>query len=517
MANPANILVDQHGAPLRHAPQARYDVTDQRNAAGGRKRRQWSVERGEEEDVLLPRHRLGTANLTRDGLRNIPQARGLAKTLRTNVVGSYGKLRFAASAPWYDAAQRYFNSVFARSADFVDGTTWRECLQLVVYAIAHEGDFVAVHDDGILSGDRRGTGKFAFFESDQICDMAKADFQPFAARGYSQAAGVIRDRRGRQVGVVVTRERGLAEVPRERCWVLIRDPDAPAEEVPWIHCRRKFRLRQARGVGDAVTALQSQLDAHEILGYELQTAKAASARYATVYEGQPSGQGLPGGFDGLATGSEAETAQAGTEEAEAQAEALERYTGGNVDYLTQGDKVEFDPPMRPNPQLAPFLDYVTDLGGAAHGVAHAYARGRADSSYTAFRGDMVMTWMTFADFQQFLEDGFSDWAAVRVLRRAVRLGELAAGPEGWEALVAWQYPTMPAVDEDREQSAVAKKLKNGLALFRAQIGPHWREHFEQLAEEVALARTLGLPLSILETAAGAPASKTAETQDGNAA
>ena len=496
-------LVDSRGRRIGQA-RGEYDFTRETNVAGGRKRRPARVETREEDEILRPRHRLGAANLTRDIVRNSPQARGMAKTMRINVVGSYGKLRFNQTGGWYAAAQRWFNSVWARRADYLDGASFREILQLVVYAVSHEGDFVAIFDDGILSGRRGGTGKLAFFESDQICNLSVRDFAPYQERGYSQCAGVIRDRYGRECGVICSRHRGQVETARAEALVLTRDPDAPFASVPWVHVRRKFRLRQGRGIGDAVTALQTVLDSYEMLGYEMQTAKMAASRYATVYEAEPA-PADPKGFAELETEAEiaaAEDTPIAEETEEDAADALELYTGANVDYLNAGDRVEFDPTNRPNSQLEPFLDYTTDVAGQSHGLAHAYARMRADTSYTAFRGDMVMTWMCFADFQQFLEDSFSDWAAVQAIHYGVRGGAIDPAPEGWEEYIAWQYPTMPAVDEAKEQKALAQKQKNGLVLFREQIGPHWREHFRDLAEEITLARELGLPLSMFETKSG---------------
>ncbi len=491
-----------------------YDVVSaQRNPAGGRKRRQGRIETKDEDGIFQPRHRLIGANLVRDTLRNAPQARGMAKTLRVNVVGNFGKLRFQTSGEWYRSAQDWFNGKWGRTADFLDNSSWRECLQLVVYAISHEGDFVCIFDDGILSGIPGGTGKLAFFEGDQICNLTDRDFKPFSARGYTQSAGIIRDRLGREVGVICTRNRGQVETPMKEALILTRNPDAPFASVPWVFVRRKFRLRQGRGTGDALTSLQTVIDSYEMLGYEMQTAKAAASRYATVFEsdsaaGEPEGfaelEGVPG-EEGTAPTAKTD-ADPLPEELEPSAQALERYTGGNVDYLGHDDKIEFDPANRPNSQLEPFLDYTTDVAGSAHGLAHAYARNRADTSYTAFRGDMVMTWMCFTDFQQFIEDGFSDWAAVNAIRWALRRNMIPGpAPEGWEGKIAWQYPRMPAVDEAKEQRAKREKFKNGLTRFREEIGPNWREHMDDLAEEIAYAREKNLPLSIFETASGGAA------------
>lgn len=471
------------------------------NPSGGRKRRPPTIEKRNEDGIMVPRHRLGAIGLTRDMIRNSPQARGMAKTLRTNVVGNYGKLRFNQTGGWYDEAQKWFNSKWSKHADFFDGTTFRECLQLVVYAITHEGDFVAVFDDGIISGGN-GTGKLAFYEADRICNLTENDFLPFKAKGYTQDSGIIYDKNGRHVGVICSSARGVTECNKDSALILTRDPDADPNTVPWVHVRRKFRLQQGRGVGDAVTSLQTVVDSYEMLGYEMQSAKVAAGRYATVFERDAPDDDSPAGFDGLEEAPIDGSEPTEPVQDEFVARGLERYTGGNVDYMNQGDDIKFDPANRPNSQLEPFLNYTTDLAGAAHGLAHAYARQRADTSYTAFRGDMVMSWMSFKDFQQFLEDGFSDWCVYQVISWAVIKGDVAVPPENWNDYTAWQYPTMPAVDEGKEQKALGEKLRNGLTRYRELIGPHWKEHFAELAEEIAEAKRLGLPLSIFD---GVPA------------
>lgn len=485
-----------------------YDFASSRNEAGGRKRRQARVETGPEESILKPHYRRQAINLSRDMVRNNPQSRGMAKTLRTNIVGDYGKLIFNATGDWYTEAQNWFNNVWSRAADFRDNSTFRECLQLVVYAITHEGDFVCVFDDGIITGGD-GTGKLIFFEADQICNLTETDFAKFKAKKFTQDSGLIFDRFGRMAGVIVSRNRGQAETKICDAWVLSHDPDS--DTVPnWRFVRRKFRLIQARGSADSIPATQSTIDSYEMLGYELQTAKKACARYASVIEPEKgNGFGSPTGFgpvdiDGVMTDTDPTPEE---EQDQIEAERLELYTGGNTDYLEAGSKIEFDPTNRPNANVPTFLDYTNDLTGISHGLSHAYARMKADTSYTAFRGDMVMTWMTFTDFQQFLEDSYSDWTAVRTISWGIATGRLSAPPKGesWETSVAWQYPTMPAVDEQKEQGALTQKFKNGQTTFRKTLGPSWKEMLKQYADEIAYCRELDLPLSVFETVAGATA------------
>ena len=489
-----------------------YDIAGGVNADGGRVRRPGRIEAGGEETVLRPHDRLKALSLARDLLRNSGMTRGLDKVLKINVVGPEGKLKFRETGEWFDKAAKWFNSTWCRAADFTDGSTWRECLQLAVHALAFDGEFVAVFDDGFLSGGK-GTGRLCFFESDRIAPLSDELFEPFKEKKWTQADGVLYDELGRKCGVVVTAQPGLSVVGKnDKHFILTRDPAADPLTHSWRHVMRKYRLRQGRGVADAVTALPTALDSLEILGLEMQSAKTGAAHYAYVTQKEDPADELSSlgyvaqheGGEGQGEGAEGGDAQ-DDDDAPFTSDALERLTGGNIDYLKDGDQVTFPSPSRPNPNLAAFLDYAGDVAGAAFGLSHSYARLKADTSYTSYRGDMTMTWRTLADLQQFVEDAFSDWVAVRAIRHGIAADELGDGPEGWEAAVAWQYPAMPAVDEQKEQSALAQKLKNGLTTYREQLGPDWAARFHDLAEEQNLARKLGLHLPTMETAAGAPA------------
>lgn len=361
------------------------------NPGGGRLRRTPPPERRGEEALALPWERNMGIALVRDLLRNAPQARGLSKTIRVNTVGNLGKLVFRDDGDWQTKAADWFNRVWGAHADFVDGATWRETLQLGMSAIAFEGDFVAVFDNGILSGGK-GTGKLVMFESDQICDLDESDFARFAARGWRQANGVLVDELGRKCGVVVCRDRGLEHAPAKDCFVLVCDPDDP-DSAPWRHVSRKFRLRQLRGLPEAFASAPIIADNHEMLEYERIAAKQNSSRPATVLcdddgdDGADAEITMPGAAAGSSdspenapgVGGAASTAQ------DFSLPALER-SGVGVDVVSGVRDIKYKDPATPNANLAPFVDYGMDMAGIALGIGHSQARMKTDSSYTAFRG-----------------------------------------------------------------------------------------------------------------------------------
>ena len=219
-----------------------YDFAEPFNAAGGRKRRPPRIEyKGEESEQLTPHRRLQGVDLARNMVRNDSQTRGLVRQIRSNVVGDFGKLIFSESGRWYDAARTVFRE-WSRHADYIDGASWRETLQLVAYAIAMEGDCVVLYDEGQLTG----SGKLLLFEADQICNLDAASWKEFAVgprRRWRQCSGVLLDGWGRKAGVVCSRYRGRTETPRKDAFVLVCDPADP-DAAPWRHVTRKFRLRQ---------------------------------------------------------------------------------------------------------------------------------------------------------------------------------------------------------------------------------------------------------------------------------
>jgi len=477
------------------------------NPGGGRLRRSPSPETKPEESIALPWERNTGVALVRDLLRNAPQARGLSKTIRVNTVGPLGKLVFRDEGTWQTKAAEWFNGTWGRHADYVDGSTWREMLQLCMSAIAFEGDFVAVFDDGSLSVDvKGGTGRVALFESDQICDLDKDDFARWrkatGREDWVQAGGVLVDGLGRKRGVVVCREHGRTSAPITMCLVLVvADPMAPDAEN-WRHVGRKFRLRQLRGTPEAFAAAPIIADNHEMLELERIAAKQNSSRPATVLcdddgdDGTDAEITMPGAAAGSSDSQENAPAVGGASTAQNfSLPALER-TGVGVDVVSGVRDIKYKDAATPNANLAPFVDYGMDMAGMALGIGHSQSRYKTDSSYTAFRGDLAMTWATFADNQQFIEDAFSDWVARRAIEWAVARGDLPAPPSpDWAAGIAWIYPRAPVVDEGKAVAAFRDGIACGMTTFQERFGPNWRDHLAQLAAEQKEAKRLGLSLA----------------------
>jgi capsid protein len=463
------------------------------------KRRKPTVETKSEDQILDPRKRALSHNIGRDLERNFAPARGIIHQFRVNVVGSDGKIQI--NTPDGQEAANWFNRVWAKECDYRDDLHWSTILQNVVAACVREGDVLAVFDDELTEDD---SGKLIHYEADQICNLLESEFKKVSgySEGWSQEGGIVRDKLGKVLGYIVTGKRGQIVIDKIEDATFFPRSAAKLVKNPW-------RLNQGRGVSAMLTAATNFQDLYEILSKELQTAKVAASiagwtkrtDAVTDWDDPSTGSGfLPEntGKDAVTTGLEGANS---ADPAQPNYERFESLTGGMWEYLAKGDEIGFANIDRPNVHLAEFMEAVLGHAGASVGLARAYTILRADSSYTSFRGDMVLSWATFYMLQKWLERDYADWVAHKAINYAIRKGILNLSA-GWEQAISWSWPVMPNVDELKEANAVKQSLKNGTTDFSQQLGPDWRRKLQSYAEQVDEIRRLNLPLSVLETIGG---------------
>lgn len=485
---------------------AKYDATEPSRA-----RRQPTRELTNEGAVYDMTRRLLGCNLGRDLERNYSPARSILHQMRVNVVGPLGKLRV--NAPGGDDAGAWFNEVWSKDCDFRDDADFSTVLQNILASVIREGDVLAVVDDGVVEN----TGKLLTWESDQVAPLSDKAIADTKYPGATQDNGILRDSWGRVLAYISTGKRGLPVIDNAKDATIWPRDAARLIRNPW-------RLNQGRGVPSLLTPSTNFVDLYEILAGELATAKRAAKQYAFVrrtnavtdWDSPASSPEFLPENDGRTSTDVATDGANQTTHTAKNYEKLEALTGGLTDYLDPEDAVEFPPADRPNVHLPEFLAAVNGMAGSALGMAFAYTRLRADSSYTAFRGDMVLTWVTFRWLQKWLERRAADWIARKVITWAQRTGKIPALPAGWERALSWSWPVMPEVNELDAQKAIAQALKNGTTDYSTLLGPDWRKRLTDFAEMVETIRTLELPLAILETASGGTATqadKTAPNKD----
>ena len=486
---------------------AKYDATEP-----NRLRRQSSRETQGEGDIYNMSKRLLGCNLGRDLERNYSPAKSMLHQFRVNVVGSLGKLRV--NTPDGDEATAWFNEVWSKDCDFRDDIDWSTALQNILASEIREGDALCLIDDNLIED----SGKLLTWESDQVVPVSDtilttaekaADY-----RGARQDNGILRGPWGQILGYCATGKRGMAVIENADDVMFWKRGQAWLAKNPW-------RLNQGRGIGSLITGATNLIDLYEMLASELGSAKRAAKQYAYVkrdnavtdWDTPTAGPEFLAENDGRTAADVAADGANQTTHTAKNYDKLDSFTGGLMDYLDPKDSVEFPKLDHPNSALAPFLEAVHGYSGAAMGLARAYTILRADSSYTAFRGDMIMTWVTFYWLQKHLERSVADRVAVKVLTWAQRKKAVKPLADGWQRAMSWTWPTMPEVNELDAQNAIAAALKNGTTDWSELLGPDWRKRLTALAEQTDFIRKVKLPLSILETASGSPATDPMREED----
>jgi capsid protein len=480
----------------------KYDVVET-----NRRRRQASKETKSEGGIYDMTRRLRGCNLGRDLERNYSPAKGIMHQIRVNVIGSLGKMKINLDGAEHGAD--WFNQVWAKDCDYRTGLHWSDWLQNTLDGILRDGDQLTVFDDGIIengNGNSGGTGKLITWESDQVVPAQKGILEkPWD--GLTQDNGILRDKWGVEKAYLATGKRGLTMIGDLKDLTVFPRGPAKLMRLPW-------RQNQGRGVPILITPASNFIDLYELLASELQSAKRSAKQYAHVKRKEavadwddPTAdpEFLGENLGKTAAVVDAEGANEATATGALNYEKLEALTGGYTDYVDENDEIIFPEIRHPNKEVQAFIEAVHGFGGTALGIASAYTKLRADKSYTAFRGDMIMTWATWYWLQKLIERMIADWVGRRVLAWAVAQGKIKPLPEGWELAVSWTWPTMPEVDKKKAQDAIAQALKNGTTDFSELLGPDWEKRLRAYGKQIELIRELLLPLGVLETKAGAPA------------
>ena len=487
-------------------PRAQYDGVA---PGAAKKRRKVTIElaheTGKGSAQLTPYRRLMAIALVRDAQRNFSGAKSILHQLGMNVVGTEFKLRIKAEGA--EEGQLWFNRVFARNCDFRSDRHLADLNRLLVLSVARDGDAGMLFDRDFME-----TGRLAFWESDQICNP-----DPLPSGIHASHDGMLVDRYGREVGYFVHNGYGKQVVKLNEGHVFPRDPlneDANMFRL----LRAPWRLNQARGVSDTLTAVTDLLDTYEMRAKELQSAKVA-ATFAGIVKKKNVEDGAaltdPSLMPSmLGEDDQQEEAQENEgQHAEQNYDRLEALTGGAMEYLDEEDEFELLDHNRPNVKSIEFVDHIVKAAGSAMGMARCYSTMEAQASYTAFRGEMIMTWVTFLWWQKWLERYIQDWQAIRAIRWAVDNGQVKAMPDGWEYKLAWTHPRMPSVNPLVDQQTFLAALRNGTTTLEAEVGPGWRDVIGQLATEIEEFGEKKIPHPLFQTVSGAEIEKGKENED----
>jgi capsid protein len=470
---------------------AKYEIAepnDQRKAP--------KIERVDEAGIYPTRKRLLGINAARQLERNYSPMRAQQHQFKMNVVGTLAKIQVNDEAGGKDAS-KWFNEEWAASPDFKnDAIHFNQVLQNIVTSVHREGDCIVAVDDNLF----KDSGKLLFWESDQICPLSESALEDSPYKGFTQDQGLIRDPiTDKIVAFVVSGKRGLSTIDDYKECVILTTDEARFVSKPW-------RLNQGRGVGSVVTSAPQIQDVYEMQAAELQSAKANAKRAGVIKRADESADA-----DYMIEQIEEEQVSDDVSAADAldtkdklpNYENFEALTGGYMEYLREGDDFQLLDSNRPNVNMLAFIQSLMGQAGSSRGLAKCYTNLEASTSYTAFRGEQIMTWPTFEDDQKWIERQVCDWISKKVLTWALRKGVVSSLADGWERCISWTWPQMREVDNLKAETAVRMKLKNGTTDWSKLLGPNWKEILTKFGEQVKFIKDQGLPLSVFETVAGA--------------
>lgn len=471
--------------PSVSAKIAGYDAVEKRTKG----RAAVNIETKGENEILNAAKRIKLIATQRDEFRNTTFSPATALQLQVNVVGNEGgKLTFVTDdADWNERTGRAFRK-WSRHCGFTDGMSLNEMLQLNLIQLTHNGgDFIAVFDDGCLTGGR-GTGKIRVFESDEIKPVDDGEFKRvygLDTKNYQQN-GLVYDQYGRLVGAFVSSyARGQATFAAGEYIHLRLNTPAEFDDANWILVANRWRVNQGRGVSTSTHVTNLLQDCADTQGSEVQAAKVNSSFGVVISQKDEaadiqSSRGFGDDTDGLTADEKAELAAIETEaENKALRTAADKLVAGQsaIVKLAAGKTMESFKTDRPNLNTVEFLRMMRNEAGTVFGLGPTYTTLTPTGSYTAFRGELTMAEKSFARLRKMLERGFLDWVAIRFV---IWNGDIV---DDFDCRLAWQWPKMQEVDEGSYQTALEKKFTLGGVTCQGEYGPDWQKIVLQQAAE----------------------------------
>lgn len=416
--------------------------------------------------------RLQLTNLQRDMLRNSPTRVAQDQQLRVHVVGSVGGKLYASFPEGYAAAAeqvtRYFNKIWFPKAEFTFRKNFNWLLKTCLTSMDTNGNVILVFDDGILTGGN-GTGRIRGFEGDEIANVNETEFQKHFPKSCFQSLGFVYNESGMHCGAFVsTKCRGRGSFDKGDYITLKCDPFDDVTPINWVTLGEMRRFNQGRAISPLTAALTCLIDLYEISSSEAQAAKLNAQLVGQILQ---DASAEPEQGPAIFEDDDGEHAEALPETQEFSTKELTSI-GAHFDQMPEGLKIDLLDTKRPNPNMPAYIEFLTGLVGGARGLARVYSTLKAQTSYTAFRGEQVMSEPSFEEARQDLERDVCDWAARCVISRAVKLGIITeALPDDWQYMIAWNWPQMLEVSEKDAQTALSLKLKNGVTSLTRELGP----------------------------------------------
>jgi capsid protein len=329
---------------------------------------------------------------------------------------------------------------------------------------------------------------------------------------------------------VSTKKRGQTSYSADDSIQLLHDDKKELQSYYFV--KTDWRFNQGRGVSAQSVILGTMTDIYEVQGAEVMSAKRAASTVAQLLD--LNGDAMPAKGQAEIEAQRASDVPLAVREAigqpqDAQEEVVRQeidvsaFTeathndgskgGGVIDDLPPGTKWDVLPIKRPNPNVVPFTQELQIQCGYGVGVSKIFATGQATASYVAYQGERATSLRTFERMQKHLERGLLTQLAAWAINWGMDNGLITeTPPDDWLDALAWDWPTLPVVNPNDEQRAVALGFQNGTTTLLEQDGPLWRDKQEQRAIEQEYCEARNLPYAGAYNANGMPMEP--QTQDG---
>lgn len=422
-----------------------------------------SVERKSEDGLMSGVKRLEVIASNRDDLRNTAFSPATALQLRLNTIGTIGGRLTVVDAD--GRVNKEATTTFRRWAkhcEFTRGDSLNELLGELLTILTHNGgDFIAVFDDGCLTGVVNPTFRVKIFEADQILNIEDKVFAERFGDGYTQTHGIVRDRFGRVCAAFVGGSIVGREYFAEGEYITLKLPvPGDFESGNWVHVAACERPNMARGIASVTHLADNLRDLEVMKDCEVASAKANAALGLIFSETDPNTavDASPYGEapDNLTPSQAAALAalESASENAALKQASVSLSAGKSaVVKLRPNTKLDLVDSKRPNVRTLEFYDRLHVTCGAVLGLPSMYTDLKPQGSYSGARAEMALARPTFEAWQKFMERHLLDWLAARVAA--------AYGLNIDDCGLIWSWPELDALDEGAHESALQKAFLNG--------------------------------------------------------
>ena len=389
-------------------------------------------------------------------------------------------------------------------ADLAGRMHWYQMTRTCLFQCIETGDGIMV-ETAVNEPGRVAPMAYQLIEPDQI-DCSRD--RPAGENSNRIERGIEFDDYGRRVAYYI-----LSNHPGSTFSTFSRSERVPASRV--IHLFRAKRASQTRGVSWYAPIVTTLWDSYEYMQHEISAAKIQSFFVYMLKRDQ----GADAGF-GFTDENMEDTPvdEFGNKQAPL-GPGIGLYGGPN-------DSLDVIQSARPNGNAVPWLKFMLQMMG--QGVGLSYPRFTGDFSETNFssaRAADLQDRKRFIPAQAWHAYYVDTEVRRRVTRQTILLGDLPIPSGGvtrfqrneakWLA-TKYRAPGWKYVDPQKQVEASKAAIGAGLSTWEielSEIGEDRDEVFSQLADEIKLAKSLGIPLENVFQPITKPASSSSQNQN----